>query len=386
VVVKVMYPEVEGQFRGDVKTARWFMAASLPQLVPALDEIERQFASEFDYRREAAQLARVRANLAAGGFGGRVRVPAPYLPLCTKSVLVMEEVEGAEKLSTALRRDFEAVAASRGVTLEALVAEAARGSGGGGGGGGGEGVTAAAMGAHITALRWRNFFASTLTLGAWAPLHVPLNHAALLDEVLEVHGHEVLIDGFFQGDPHPGNLLLAQGRLALVDYGQVKVLTPENRLRLARLYVALARAGEAAGGGGGAAARARVARCLREMGTTTARNDPDVLFQLARIYFDRDDASVTGGAHPQAFCEALEREDPFVGAPGRDDYVMVTRATILLRALGHALGQHRSVAKAWRHLAERVMVQAGEDPHADGDFYPPPTAAAAATTRAATAV
>ena len=365
VVVKVMYPEVEGQFRGDVKTARWFMAASLPQLVPALDEVERQFASEFDYRKEAAQLAQVRANLAAGGFGARVLVPAPHLHLCAKSVLVMDEVEGAEKLSTALRKDFEAIAAERGVTLEAL---AAAGAGGGEGAGGG-GLTAAALGAHISAVGWRNFFASTLTGGAWAPRHVPLNHAALLDDVFEVHGHEVLVDGFFNGDPHPGNLLLARGgRLALVDYGQVKVLTGEHRLRLARLFVALARAGEAEPAP--PAARANVARCLREMGTTTVRNDPDVLFQLARVYFDRDDAGATGGLHPQAFCEALEREDPYVGAPGRDDYVMVARATVLLRALGHALGQHRSVAKMWRPLAERVMREAGEDPAAP-EFYPP---------------
>jgi aarF domain-containing kinase len=376
VVVKVMYPEVEGQFRGDVRTARWFMAASLPQLVPALDEIEKQFASEFDYRREAVQLATVRANLEAGGFGGRVAVPAPHLDLCSKAVLVMDEVPAAEKLSTALRRDVEAIAASRGVTLAQLAAAA------GGGGGGGGALSAAAMAARISALRWRNFFASTLTLGAVAPVHVPLNHAALLDDVFEVHGHEVLVNGFFNGDPHPGNILLSGGRLALVDYGQVKRLTGEQRLRLARLFVALARAGEGAGADEGAdggapppAAVARVARCAVELGYTTARNDPGVLFQLARLYFDRDDPGVTGGRHAQALLDDLEREDPYVGAPGRDDYVMVARASVMLRALGHSLGQPRSVAKMWRGLAERVMREAGEDPGAEL-FYPPPQGAA----------
>ena len=28
-----------------------------------------------------------------------------------------------------------------------------------------------------------------------------MNHAALVDELLRVHGHEVLVDGAFNGDP-----------------------------------------------------------------------------------------------------------------------------------------------------------------------------------------
>ena len=32
---------------------------------------------------------------------------------------------------------------------------------------------------------------------------------------------QVLIDGCFNADPHPGNILCADGKLALIDYGQV---------------------------------------------------------------------------------------------------------------------------------------------------------------------
>lgn len=37
------------------------------------------------------------------------------------------------------------------------------------------------------------------------------------------------------------------------------------------------------------------------------------------------------------------------------DYIMVGRASILLRGLAHMLQQSRSVAKSWKPLAERVL-------------------------------
>ena len=48
--------------------------------------------------------------------------------------------------------------------------------------------------------------------------------------------------GSFNGDPHPGNiLLLKDGRLGLIDYGQVKTMTLSERVIYAKLIVALAR-------------------------------------------------------------------------------------------------------------------------------------------------
>ena len=40
--------------------------------------------------------------------------------------------------------------------------------------------------------------------------------------LLRVSGHQIFRDGVFNADPHPGNvLLLPDGRLGLIDYGQV---------------------------------------------------------------------------------------------------------------------------------------------------------------------
>jgi hypothetical protein len=33
---------------------------------------------------------------------------------------------------------------------------------------------------------------------------LPVNHAKMIDDILYIHGHEILVDGYFNGDPHPG--------------------------------------------------------------------------------------------------------------------------------------------------------------------------------------
>ena len=361
VVVKVMYPEVEGQFRGDVLAARRFLEVAVPEHLPAINEIEKQFASEFDYRREAAQLALVRANLARSPFS-HIVVPAPHPTLCTKAVLTMDEVPRCTKLTSALEEDMAFFAARRGITVAALVAEEdaataaalARG----------ElrcGPSAADMGAWASQLRWRNWARALVGL---PPEHVPLNHAALVDELLAVHGYEVLIDGAFNGDPHPGNVLVSRPRgpagpvhLALIDYGQVKQLDAPRRLLLARLIAALARAD-----GARPAHRARVAALARATGYATARNDDDVAFESMRLFFDRDDLITTRGQNTQAYIEALAARDAVVSIG--DDFVLAARASLMLRGLASMLNQPRSAAKAWQPFADRVMREAGEDPEA----------------------
>jgi ubiquinone biosynthesis protein len=60
----------------------------------------------------------------------------------------------------------------------------------------------------------------------------------LLDFVL----HQIVIDGIFHADPHPGNImLLDDGRLGLIDFGAVGRLDSELRAALQRLLLALDR-------------------------------------------------------------------------------------------------------------------------------------------------
>jgi aarF domain-containing kinase len=121
VAVKVMYPGVEQMFRSDLKTVKDFCSLAMPQHLPALDEIERQFVTEFDYRKEGANLNEVANNL-SGIWDHVAVVPHAHLHMCTKSVLVMDYLPGV-KLVSAIRAQFSRFAAAQGKTMEQLEAE-----------------------------------------------------------------------------------------------------------------------------------------------------------------------------------------------------------------------------------------------------------------------
>ena len=60
------------------------------------------------------------------------------------------------------------------------------------------------------------------------------------DELFEAYLHQVLIDGFFHADPHPGNVLLTpDGRLALLDVGMVGQISEDLQEGLFRLLLAV---------------------------------------------------------------------------------------------------------------------------------------------------
>jgi hypothetical protein len=50
--------------------------------------------------------------------------------------------------------------------------------------------------------------------------------------------------------------------------------------------------------------------------------------------------------------------DPIKDVP--QQYIMASRVSILLRGLGHAVHQSRSVAKAWKPIALKVLKEEGQ--------------------------
>ncbi len=73
-----------------------------------------------------------------------------------------------------------------------------------------------------------------------------LDRERLAEELFRAYLKQILVDGFFHSDPHPGNVLITEdGDLALLDLGQVGTLSPDVRESLVRLLMAVAE-GEAA--------------------------------------------------------------------------------------------------------------------------------------------
>lgn len=72
-----------------------------------------------------------------------------------------------------------------------------------------------------------------------------VDRSALARKIVDVVLAMVFEHGFFNADPHPGNLFVQpDGRLGLVDFGMVGTLEPTTRTRLVGLFVATA-AGDA---------------------------------------------------------------------------------------------------------------------------------------------
>ena len=75
-------------------------------------------------------------------------------------------------------------------------------------------------------------------LGPLAPLRE--HGARLVDQLFQAYLKQVLVDGLFHADPHPGNVFLTEdGHIALLDLGMVGQTSPRMRENLLRILIAV---------------------------------------------------------------------------------------------------------------------------------------------------
>lgn len=71
-------------------------------------------------------------------------------------------------------------------------------------------------------------------------VRLELNGEALADELFQSYLKQVLVDGLFHADPHPGNVFLTRdNRIALIDLGMVGRVTPAMQEHLIKLLLAV---------------------------------------------------------------------------------------------------------------------------------------------------
>jgi predicted unusual protein kinase regulating ubiquinone biosynthesis (AarF/ABC1/UbiB family) len=71
-------------------------------------------------------------------------------------------------------------------------------------------------------------------------VRVELDQPVLADTLVRAYLKQIVIDGVFHADPHPGNVLVTDdGRLALIDLGMIGRLSPQMQERLLKLLLSV---------------------------------------------------------------------------------------------------------------------------------------------------
>ncbi len=154
-------------------------------------------------------------------------------------------------------------------------------------------------------------------------------------------GQMVLQGGLFHGDPHPGNIMvLNNGDIALLDFGQTKQLSSRLQSQLASLCVLLE--------GEGAKDYEAIADVVAEMGVKlTPTADKQALSACAVWMFDSL-SPMPGNYSADEFSENSPVRDI---ASFPQDLVMVGRAAVLIRGICAFFSIPWSVSRAWAPLA-----------------------------------
>ncbi|CAM9574178.1 unnamed protein product [Chrysoparadoxa australica] len=358
VAVKVQYPGVERLFRTDIKTSRKFCQIFAPEQVIIFDEIERQFATEFDYRGEANNLDEIRQNMER--FRDIAQVPEPVMDLCTKDVLVMTYLPG-KKLYDCVKEYGEVVAAKQGKTFKQLEKEGIEKVKREGFPPKYDGPGPTQIALYQQSLRLRDAAVNAprhlynVLIGSWSGRTwelshsvIPPNTALIMQRLLQVMGHQILVDGCFNGDPHGGNvLLMPDGRLGLIDYGQVKRLTRDERLHIARIYRGLL-----------AQDKAGLRELAMSRGYKSRSFDSEVIYKMTQFALDTDGPSVMGNRNIQQFMDDMYSRDPWSATDA--GVIMPSRATFMIRGIGLMLGHPVSMLDHWGKLAESVLQEEEE--------------------------
>jgi len=179
----------------------------------------------------------------------------------------------------------------------------------------------------------------------------------------------VLIDGCFNADPHPGNILYLADtqQLGLIDYGQVKRITDAQRLDLATalLLVAAAfahepRSNPSADPTAHSRALASIASHSAKMGMKTEKMLPETLYEMSMTYFGRMDPLWFYPMNLIQWSDDIQSKDALGNIDEVDYLVMVNTASMMIRGLGEMLQQSRNLAVVWKPLAEQVLRDAGK--------------------------
>ena len=167
----------------------------------------------------------------------------------------------------------------------------------------------------------------------------------VVQELMRIYVTMILARGFFQADPHPGNIFVnphrtddgrVVPRFVLLDFGLSKELPKGFGYALFNLMFAIMTSNEAS-----------TIRAFEQLGFETKTGDPQTLLMIARAMNRRAPGEQFRGEFTEEMTDELFktiRENPVVKVP--TDFVLVGRAFELLSGIAHTLGGRANVLNA----------------------------------------
>jgi predicted unusual protein kinase regulating ubiquinone biosynthesis (AarF/ABC1/UbiB family) len=164
-----------------------------------------------------------------------------------------------------------------------------------------------------------------------------IDPAQVVQDLMRIYTRMILAAGFFQADPHPGNLFVRPGgQIVLMDFGLAKELPRGFGLGLFELMFSMLTQSEAA-----------MIRAFRELGFRTRTGDPSTFVEIARRMVSRSESGRFEGEFTEEMTDELFeaiRENPVVQVPS--DFVLVGRVFSFLSGIAHSLGHRANVLEA----------------------------------------
>ena len=164
-----------------------------------------------------------------------------------------------------------------------------------------------------------------------------LDPGEVLQDLMHIYVRMILAAGFFQADPHPGNLFVTlDGKVVVLDFGLSKELPEGFGLGLFELMFSVMTFNESA-----------MVRAFTELAFRSKTGDTSPFVVLARRMVSRSDTGAFEGEFTEDMTDELFeaiREDPVAEVPSA--FVLVARVFSLLSGIAHSLGSRANVLQA----------------------------------------
>ncbi|KAL6873654.1 hypothetical protein ACP4OV_013736 [Aristida adscensionis] len=186
----------------------------------------------------------------------------------------------------------------------------------------------------------------------------------LVEEITRAYAHQIYVDGFFNGDPHPGNFLVSKEhphKPILLDFGLTKRISNSMKQALAKMFLSCAEGDHVA-----------LLSAFAEMGLKLRVDMPQQAMDIATIFFRQSTTATEAKENIKALNDQRERNvkalqekmkwnkkevqrfNPVDAFPG--DAIIFMRVLNLLRGLSASLNVRIVYLDIMRPFAESTLL------------------------------